>query len=372
MTPRLTLFPPVSHTRTLRGEVPLPGLPSPLPDIGHLFFRRSPSCAPLESADRDDIAPSWVAGEGTESLRGSSARGRGKGDSHHPHREARAGNGERPPCPRVGTAGLARAISLLLPPQGLLSCSVAPSLRVGAGGLRSSQRRLERPALPCQDGVGRLLSSGPPAPHPKMGSLGTHKAQMCQTGWEGRQNRGGSAAKNLPAVQETRFDPWVGKIPGGGHGNPLQYSCLENPMDRGVWWATAHRVAKSRTRLKWLKHAPRQNRNPLPGIRPASLWAYASPIPICKMRELDQRHLAFSSNVKLGKGMRGPPRHPPAPGGQDWLFGPESISERCAMPGGSALGSVRFPHAPGHGRPLVSPFPPCSHLLESRLGRFVK
>ena len=40
-------------------------------------------------------------------------------------------------------------------------------------------------------------------------------------------------------------------------------------------------------------------------MRPASLWAYASPIPICKMRELDQRRLAFSSNVKLGKGMPG-------------------------------------------------------------------
>ena len=37
--------------------------------------------------------------------------------------------------------------------------------------------------------------------------------------------------------------------PGEGNGNPLQYSCLENPMDRGAWWATAHGVAKSRTRL---------------------------------------------------------------------------------------------------------------------------
>ena len=43
------------------------------------------------------------------------------------------------------------------------------------------------------------------------------------------------------------FNTWVGKIPGGGHGNPLQYSCLENPMDRGAWWATAHRIAKSQT-----------------------------------------------------------------------------------------------------------------------------
>ena len=40
------------------------------------------------------------------------------------------------------------------------------------------------------------------------------------------------------------FDPWLGRTPGGGHGNPLQYSWLENPMDRGVWQATAHRVAE--------------------------------------------------------------------------------------------------------------------------------
>ena len=39
---------------------------------------------------------------------------------------------------------------------------------------------------------------------------------------------------------------------GEGNGNPLQYSCLENPMDREAWWATVHRVAKSQTRLKRL------------------------------------------------------------------------------------------------------------------------
>ena len=46
--------------------------------------------------------------------------------------------------------------------------------------------------------------------------------------------------------------PRSGRSPGGGHGNPLQYSCLENPMDRGAWWATVHRVTKSRAWLKWL------------------------------------------------------------------------------------------------------------------------
>ena len=46
--------------------------------------------------------------------------------------------------------------------------------------------------------------------------------------------------------------PGLGRSLGGGHGNPLQYSCLENPMDRGAWWATVNRVAKSQTQLKRL------------------------------------------------------------------------------------------------------------------------
>ena len=46
--------------------------------------------------------------------------------------------------------------------------------------------------------------------------------------------------------------PDWGRSPGGGHGNPLQCSCLENPMDRGAWRATVHRIAKNRTRLKLL------------------------------------------------------------------------------------------------------------------------
>ena len=44
--------------------------------------------------------------------------------------------------------------------------------------------------------------------------------------------------------------PGLGRSPGGGNGNPLQYFCLENPMDRGAWWATVHGVAKSQTQLK--------------------------------------------------------------------------------------------------------------------------
>ena len=43
--------------------------------------------------------------------------------------------------------------------------------------------------------------------------------------------------------------PGSGRSPGERNGNPLQYSCLENPMDGGAWWATVHRVTKSQTRL---------------------------------------------------------------------------------------------------------------------------
>ena len=57
--------------------------------------------------------------------------------------------------------------------------------------------------------------------------------------------------KNPPANEEdvrtAGLIPESGRSPGGEQGNPLQYSCLENPMDRGAWRATVHRVAKSQT-----------------------------------------------------------------------------------------------------------------------------
>ena len=59
--------------------------------------------------------------------------------------------------------------------------------------------------------------------------------------------------KNPPAnagdVRDTGLILGSGRSPAGGHGNLLQYSCLENPMDRRAWWATGHRVTQSRTRL---------------------------------------------------------------------------------------------------------------------------
>ena len=60
--------------------------------------------------------------------------------------------------------------------------------------------------------------------------------------------------KNLPAkagdLRDASLIPRFWRYPGRGHGKPLQYSCLENPMDRGAWWATVHGVAKSGT---WLR-----------------------------------------------------------------------------------------------------------------------
>ena len=49
---------------------------------------------------------------------------------------------------------------------------------------------------------------------------------------------------NAGNVRDVGSIPGSGRSPRGGHGNPLQYSCLENPMDRGAWWATDHRVTE--------------------------------------------------------------------------------------------------------------------------------
>ena len=60
---------------------------------------------------------------------------------------------------------------------------------------------------------------------------------------------GKESACNARAAGDVGSIHGLGRSPGGGNGNPLQYSCLENPMDRGAWWAAVHGVAKSRTRL---------------------------------------------------------------------------------------------------------------------------
>ena len=62
---------------------------------------------------------------------------------------------------------------------------------------------------------------------------------------------GGSVVKNLLTnagdARDTGSIPGPGRSPGGGNGNPFQYSCLRNTMDRGAWWATVYGFAKSQT-----------------------------------------------------------------------------------------------------------------------------
>ena len=67
---------------------------------------------------------------------------------------------------------------------------------------------------------------------------------------------GAKPGKNLPAsageLRDAVLNAGSGRSPGGGHGDPLQYFWLQKPMNRGVWWATVHSIAKSRTQLKQL------------------------------------------------------------------------------------------------------------------------
>ena len=77
-----------------------------------------------------------------------------------------------------------------------------------------------------------------------------YKMLICQLQWRSQVAR---VVKNPPArardLRDTGSIPGSGRSPGEGNGNPLQYSCPENSMDRGAWQATAHRVIKSQTRL---------------------------------------------------------------------------------------------------------------------------
>ena len=76
--------------------------------------------------------------------------------------------------------------------------------------------------------------------------------------------------KNLPAntgdIRNAGSTPGSGSSPGRKHGNPFQYSCLENPMDRGTWWATVHEVGKSQTRLKRLNTYIQMTLTPLEAL----------------------------------------------------------------------------------------------------------
>ena len=104
-----------------------------------------------------------------------------------------------------------------------------------------------------------------PGPNTGVGSLsllqGIFPTQVLNPGllhyrWTVYQlsHKGSPAVKHPPAnatdIRDAHFSPGLGRSPGEGNGNPFQYSCLENPIDRGAWWATVYGVAKSWTHLK--------------------------------------------------------------------------------------------------------------------------
>ena len=115
--------------------------------------------------------------------------------------------------------------------------------------------------------------------------------------------------------------PGWGRCPGGGHGNPLQYCCLENPTARGVWLAVVHRVRESQTRLKWLSTQSSEH-DVLEVLNPISVVGQKNKVVLC----FQARHIASLSVClpsvtcrSLPTGLRKPP---PAwiPG---WLYGME-------------------------------------------------
>ena len=94
------------------------------------------------------------------------------------------------------------------------------------------------------------ISGDLPSPGTESGSPALQEGSLPLSHLAPRASQVALAVKNLPANTGNIRDfnlgliPRSGRSPGGGHGNPLRYSCLENPVDRGAWWATGYRVAK--------------------------------------------------------------------------------------------------------------------------------
>ena len=114
-----------------------------------------------------------------------------------------------------------------------------------------------------QEGMRRLMShiirsfknTGRGLPTELKNALREEKKETGLESLRWLEYQGGSMVENLPAnTRDTGLTPGLGRSSGGGNGDPLQYSCLGNPMDRGAWQAMVHEVRKSRTRLSM--HTP--------------------------------------------------------------------------------------------------------------------
>ena len=116
-------------------------------------------------------------------------------------------------------------------------------------------------------------------------------------------------------IRDTGSIPGLGRSPGGGYGNPLQYSGLENPMDRGAWQAMVHRIAKSQTQLKrFSTHSCDDQISGSPAPLLCSQVSACPPVPghvtpissmnpwnriQCLLRRLWERGLVHSSHPKI-------------------------------------------------------------------------
>ena len=112
------------------------------------------------------------------------------------------------------------------------------------------------------------------------------------------------SACNAGPIGDTGPIPGSGRSPGEGHGNPLQYSCLVNPMDRGAWRATVHGTAKNWTRLKRLSMKARAHASLLHGVK--MKWS-AEEQPQCCLPKALLPGAGRLASGKVCRGGRGSP-----------------------------------------------------------------
>ena len=120
---------------------------------------------------------------------------------------------------------------------------MGPSHRFLPSSEQQGQTAVGKATLPA---TGRTL---PGCQHQPLGQLSGFPMHSTTPSQQQRLPRWLSGKESACQCWSHGRDPWVGKIPWRRAWHPLQYSCLENPMDRGDWWATVHRVAKSQTEL---------------------------------------------------------------------------------------------------------------------------
>ena len=147
--------------------------------------------------------------------------------------------------------------------------------------------------------------------------------------------------------------PGLGWFPGGGHANPLQHSCLKNPMDRGAWRATDHRDANGQTRLQWLsKHACRAFPQSI-----SQIWFSLSVVCLCSHAfSFNLCRLCFMAGFRWEKPEQEGKEEAPA-----YLCSPSGDSPCCeGRSGGGACSS-----ADGH--LLLDPISPFPSLLRPDL-----